>query len=92
MPKLTRTELEEHLQKLEELHQKDLMALEETMDLLSSVRLGVNLGILRDVEISTVNELFVLTQPAHIQKAEGRAIEGPERDRIRADFVRDSLS
>ena len=41
---------------------------EETMDLLSAVRMGVNLKIIRDVEISTVNELFIFTQPAHLQK------------------------
>ena len=43
------------------------------MDLLSAVRMGVNLKIIRDVEISTVNELFIFTQPAHLQKMERRA-------------------
>ena len=41
---------------------------EETMHLLSSVRMGVNLGLIRDVEIPTVNKLFIHTQPAHLQK------------------------
>jgi len=64
---------------------------EETMDLLSSVRLGVNLGILRDVEISTVNELFILTQPAHLQRLEKRDLEPEERDATRARFIRSQL-
>ena len=41
---------------------------EETMHLLSSVRMGINLGLIDDLEIPTVNELFIHTQPAHLQK------------------------
>src|ERR671923_241435 len=48
-----------------------MMTSEETMDLLSSVRLGVNMGLLDDVTIGTVNELFIHTQPAHLQKLMG---------------------
>jgi protein arginine kinase len=64
---------------------------EETMDLLSSVRLGVNLGLLTDVDIETVNELFILTQPAHLQKLEKRELEPLERDVTRAEYIRDKL-
>src|SRR5216110_1838377 len=38
-----------------------MMTSEETMDLLSSVRLGINLGLLEDLSIPTVNELFIQT-------------------------------
>jgi len=65
---------------------------EETMDLLSAVRMGVNLKIIRDVEISTVNELFIFTQPAHLQKMERAELNGPERDVMRATFIRNRLS
>jgi len=65
---------------------------EETMDLLSAVRMGVNLKIIRDVEISTVNELFISTQPAHLQKMERAELNGPERDVMRATFIRNRLS
>ncbi|MHC4957313.1 MAG: protein arginine kinase [Planctomycetota bacterium] len=64
---------------------------EETMDLLSSVRLGVNLGLLGDVNISTVNELFILTQPAHLQRLEQRDLDADERDATRASFIRTQL-
>ncbi len=64
---------------------------EETMDLLSAVRLGVNLGLLANVDISTVNELFILTQPAHLQRLEKRELEPGERDAMRADFIRKQL-
>src|SRR5271163_3048047 len=43
-----------------------MMTSEETMDLLSKVRLGINMGLLEDVTIGTVNELFLQTQPAHL--------------------------
>jgi protein arginine kinase len=64
---------------------------EETMDLLSAVRMGVNLGLLDKVKIGTVNELFIQTQPAHLQKIEGRKLETPERDIARASFIRGRL-
>ena len=41
-----------------------MMTSEETMDLLSSVRLGVNAAGRRH-DAMTVNELFIHTQPAH---------------------------
>ncbi len=64
---------------------------EETMDLLSAVRLGVNLGLLGNVDISTVNELFILTQPAHLQRLEKRDLDPNERDATRAEFIRRQL-
>ena len=44
---------------------------EETMHLLSSVRMGVNLGLIPDLQIADINELFIHTQPAHLQKRTG---------------------
>ncbi|NJN14327.1 MAG: protein arginine kinase [Planctomycetes bacterium] len=64
---------------------------EETMDLLSSVRLGVNLGLIENVDIATVNELFILTQPAHLQRIEKRDLGANERDAARAQFIRRQL-
>ncbi|MGQ0614235.1 MAG: protein arginine kinase [Planctomycetaceae bacterium] len=64
---------------------------EETMGLLSSVRLGVNLGLLSGLDIATVNELFILTQPAHLQRLEKRALSSGERDAMRAEFIRRHL-
>src|SRR5919201_2943394 len=37
---------------------------EETLHLLSSVRMGVYLGLIQDLEIPTINKLFIHTQPA----------------------------
>lgn len=64
---------------------------EETMDLLSAVRMGVNLGLIDHIKIATVNELFIQTQPAHLQKLEGKKLETPERDIARASYIRSRL-
>ena len=61
----------------------------ETLDLLSAVRLGVNLRMLPNLSIGEVNELFVITQPAHLQKLQGRALEPGERDAARATLLRE---
>ncbi|WP_437207199.1 protein arginine kinase [Planctomicrobium sp. SH664] len=65
---------------------------EETMELLSSVRMGINLGLVDDIEISTVNELCIQTQPAHLQKIRGEALESSERNAVRAALLRERLS
>lgn len=68
-----------------------MMTSEETMDLLSSVRLGVNLGLLDDLSIPQVNELFLHTQPAHLQKLMGASLDGEERNSARARYLRTRL-
>jgi protein arginine kinase len=64
---------------------------EETMERLSALRLGVHLDLLSDVPIKTINELFICTQPGHLQKIEGRALEAEERDAVRAALIRRKL-
>jgi protein arginine kinase len=68
-----------------------MMTSEETMDLLSNVRLGVNLGLIDDIEIGAVNELFLQTQPAHLQKLIGQSLDGEERNSARARWLRTRL-
>ncbi|MGF1580572.1 MAG: protein arginine kinase [Gemmataceae bacterium] len=64
---------------------------EETMDLLSRVRLGINVGILDDITIPMVNELFVHTQPAHLQKLMKAELDGEERNTARARYLRNKV-
>jgi len=68
-----------------------MMTSEETMELLSFVRLGINLGMIEDITIPTVNELFIHTQPAHLQKLMGAALDGEERNAARARYLRTRL-
>jgi len=69
-----------------------LLSTEEAMQSLSTVRLGIVTGILSGVDLTRVNELLVLTQPAHIQRMKGEAMESPERNEVRASFVRATLN
>jgi protein arginine kinase len=64
---------------------------EETMYMLSLLRLGVNLGRIEDVDLKAVNELFLLTQPAHLQRMLGREMTSVERAEARATFIRQRL-
>lgn len=65
---------------------------EETMHLLSSVRMGVNLGLIDDLPIPTVNELFIHTQPAHLQKLRRSHLDSADRNVARAAYLRQRLS
>jgi len=65
---------------------------EETMHLLSSVRMGVNLGLILDLDIPTINKLFIHTQPAHLQKLSGLELDKSDRDIERATYLRRNLN
>ena len=64
----------------------------ETMESLSLVRLGVTTGLIENLEIHHVNELFLFTQPGHLQKVEGHELDSKERDLVRATQVREYLA
>ena len=68
-----------------------LISSAETMEQLSLLRLGVNVAIVQNIPMSVINELFVLIQPAHLQKLARRPLESRERDEERARYVRTKL-
>ncbi|MBI3616595.1 MAG: protein arginine kinase [Candidatus Omnitrophica bacterium] len=68
-----------------------LITSNETIEMLSLVRLGVDLGLIATLEQGKVNQLFIQTQPAHLQKLEGRPLTPSERDARRAKLLRESL-
>ncbi|MFN4242274.1 MAG: protein arginine kinase [Tepidisphaerales bacterium] len=68
-----------------------LLASDEVLFLLSHLRMGINCGRIKGIDLRTVNELFLLTQPAHLQKITGRRLEGDQRRAQRADYVRQRL-
>src|SRR6266702_1430865 len=63
----------------------------ETMNLLSLMRLGVDLGLFPDLERWLVDELFIMTQPAHLQRRYSEKLGAEERDLLRADMLRERL-
>lgn len=64
---------------------------EETLHYLSKVRMGVNLGLIRSIEIGTINKLFVHTQPAHLQKLHGGHLSVADRNIERAAYLQSHL-
>lgn len=64
----------------------------ECLDLLSNVRMGVELGIIKDVDNMSLNSLLLETQPAAIQKRLNANLSDKERDFNRAKLVREVLS
>ena len=63
----------------------------ETMNLLSLMRLGADLGAFPPGERPLIDELFITTQPAHLQKQFTEKLGAEERDLLRADMLRDRL-
>ena len=63
----------------------------ETMNLLSLLRLGVDLEMFPGVDRSLADELFISTQPAHLQKQHADKLSAEERDLLRADMLRERL-
>jgi protein arginine kinase len=68
-----------------------IMSSQETIELLSMIRLGVDMGILKDVSHKTINQMFLTIQPAHLQKIEGKKLNAFERDTKRASLIRQKL-
>lgn len=68
-----------------------LLGVEEAMKLLSRVRLGAYLQRLDDVDVQTINQLFLLVQPTHLQMNVGEHLSGDELREARATLVRQKL-
>jgi protein arginine kinase len=68
-----------------------LLGTEEAMKLLSRVRLGAFMGRLPGVEPETVNELFLLVQPAHVRLNSGHEMNPDQMREFRATLVRQRL-
>ncbi|WAH37366.1 protein arginine kinase [Alicyclobacillus dauci] len=63
----------------------------ETLERLSDVRLGIDLGIIQGVSSGILKELMVTTQPAFLQKYFARELSATERDVRRAALIRERL-
>jgi protein arginine kinase len=64
----------------------------ETMNLLSMLSLGIDLGLFDGLSHSTVDQLFADTQPAHLQRNHNnQKLVAEDRDGLRADYIRTKL-
>jgi len=64
----------------------------EALKLLSDLRLGVDLGMIKNISRDKLDEIQIIVQPATIQKIAGRTLTSIDRDIARADMVRDRLN
>jgi protein arginine kinase len=69
-----------------------IISADEAMAHLSNVRLGLDMGLLRDVQNRKLNELLVVIRPAFLRKLAGKEIDAFNRDFKRAELIRNSLS
>ncbi len=69
-----------------------LISYDEAMFLLSRVRLGLHLGLNLPVQPAVLNHLILMCQPAHLQLANEGPLKAAERDRFRAELIRQKLT
>ncbi len=65
---------------------------DETMYLLSLARLGLHLGIVTSPDLKTINELFLSTQPGHLQRILKSEMSPKDRSVARAKLIRSRIS
>lgn len=60
----------------------------ETLNLMSTLRLGLDMGMLDQFSRRELDMLFISIQPAHLQKLENKDLDPEERDVVRAHMLR----
>ncbi|RSK25518.1 protein arginine kinase [Bacillus sp. HMF5848] len=61
----------------------------EAAQCLSDVRLGIDLGFIKDISRNILNELMILTQPGFLQQYAGGPLKPHDRDIRRATLIRE---
>ncbi len=68
------------------------LSFDEMMNLLSGVRLGLTLKLLRTPRVETLNRIMIYGQTAHLERAARRRLDDTDADVYRASLVREALS
>ena len=68
-----------------------LLTTEEAATCLSDVRLGIDMGLIKDVDVTILNECMVFMQPGFLQQYAGATLNTSERDMFRAKLIRERL-
>ena len=67
------------------------LSAEECRKLLSDVKLGTDLGIIKELTDFKVNKMMLYTKPGNLQKYFGKQLSGFERDIKRAEVIKNIL-
>ena len=74
------------------LQNSHLLSSSEAMNLLSLIRLGIDLGAFPDTNRSVIDRLFIEAQPGHLQHAQKGEFEPGQRDVLRASRLRSEFA
>jgi len=74
------------------LQNSHLLNSSEAMNLLSLIRLGIDLGAFPDANRSTIDRLFIEAQPGHLQHAQKGEFDPGQRDLLRAAHLRSEFA
>ena len=69
-----------------------VLSSQEFMNLLSAVRLGRSLNLIKKIDSGFMNRLMIITQPSHLQAERGGDLTAEERDMYRAELVRENFA
>jgi len=69
-----------------------IISTDEVLNLLSAVRFGIGVSIVKDITLNMVNEILLVSRPANIQLYFNEILEEHERDIRRADYIRHRLN
>ena len=68
------------------------ISLDESQDLISNIKMGTDLGILKEINDSKIQKLILYTKPASMQKYLGEQYEALERDIKRAEIIKQIIN
>lgn len=69
-----------------------ILSSNECIELLSDVKLGTDMGVIRELDDAKVKKLFLYTKPANLQKYCGKVMYENERDNKRTEVIRQIIS
>ncbi|MCI9063421.1 MAG: ATP--guanido phosphotransferase [Clostridia bacterium] len=64
---------------------------EETRNLLSDVKLGTDLGIIKEITDSKILQIYLYSKPANLQKKLGQNLDTFDRDIKRAEIIKEII-
>lgn len=64
----------------------------EALELLSQLKLGLDLKLVNGIDRRIVSQLFLVVRPASLQAVTGKTLDASHRDRARAELIRDHLA
>lgn len=69
-----------------------ILSSNECIELLSDIKLGTDMGIIKELDDAKVKKLFLYTKPANLQKYVGKIMDEGQRDSKRTDIIRQIIN